>query len=41
LHPADGYAFTLQQVITILLTSGINPAGAVVYSLEISSSEYP
>jgi hypothetical protein len=41
LHPADGYAFTLQQVVAVLLGCGINPARAVVYSLEISSSEYP
>jgi hypothetical protein len=41
LHPADGYAFTLQKVIPVLLTGGINPACSAVYSLEIASSEYP
>ena len=41
LHPADGYAFTLQQVIPELLRCGINPARAIVYSLELVSSSYP
>jgi hypothetical protein len=41
LHPADGYAFTLQKVIPVLLGCGIDSARAGVYSLELASSSYP
>jgi hypothetical protein len=41
LHPADGYAFTLQQVVSKLLRCCINPARAIIYPFELLSSSYP
>jgi hypothetical protein len=38
LHPAYGYAFTLQQVVAKLLRCGIDPACAIIYPLELASS---
>jgi hypothetical protein len=41
LHPAYGYAFTLQQVVPELLAGGINTSGAIIYPFELLSSSYP
>ena len=41
LHPADGYAFTLQQLVAELLRCGIDSARAIIYPFELVSSSYP